>query len=930
MKYILIDTCSLRHLIDHNSYSKYITHLKNLIDQGEISLLVHNNIIEEWERHKVKWRKDIERKLNFVNKNSSDSENLPILFNNPKQHLEEQLSSIDEMLKNGIRIDTPEGIKNESYERLKQRIAPFHNKTDSINDWEIIGSAAIYCTNYNIPSLFFISFNHTDFGHESGEDKKLHSSLSNRFKEVNIIYIKNIADFFNDINSYNFQRQQILSYKILPNSKFSFESSLSNNVLDALDRIFNDTYKELGYIPLNILRNLYPFSTSKKSKVYSDLFRLSNVNAELVHFFKNVKIQKNGKIIFKEPLEVKGIRDYEKKTRESLRNLRRNIIYYLDEHTSREEAEIEYHSNIKCDCYKCNYEKFNFYKALENLEKCKSIDNREKLKMAYYHYKLGNLSSAISLYKEILPSAIKNKEFFIYLIANYNLKNIAPLLKNIFRNYSLNEKLSDELNEIDLYEIALQVKGHIDYNFAEFLVDESYFNWAFQKITKLSNGIIEQYNMQLRGGWSSNSRVWSLINEYAKLQQFIKENYIICDEYDHFTKLFDSTLEGILASYALEPDQGGRICSIDNYWISNIIFHSKKDSIKQHIKRYKINNLKLSEDQDGQKYILQIATNLFRHNNQEEIDRKTDENNDFLHRELNTYFDNIMTLCSFLDLDSATINKLAIKALNLIKKENILAWHNVESILFFIQRKRRLVSHKVLLDYFNYFVTSKKWHSVSYLEHLIDCFKKDSLIEISDKQFYLLLNMALNKCNHCGNNHGVDALVSLYDKTNNEKKQIIKNEIINCLEQKFSFEIFYQATLFEIIEFDNKVLQEHLDNFQPPLENYRSFKAAFSGQEDPVLPYLNELLNLAFKFEIEIEEDTIKKLQQINGYYKWLLRMDEFDYAEFDPNWITLYKTRFFFKQMSKSKNLYKYLKNYLNKTSNSKIATIFFKIGYN
>lgn len=59
---------------------------------------------------------------------------------------------------------------------------------------------------------------------------------------------------------------------------------------------------------------------------------------------------------------------YEKKTRESLRNLRRNTIYYLDEHTSREEAEIECHSNIKCDCYKCNYEKFNFYKALENLE----------------------------------------------------------------------------------------------------------------------------------------------------------------------------------------------------------------------------------------------------------------------------------------------------------------------------------------------------------------------------------------------------------------------------------------------------------------------------------------------------------------------------------------------------------------------------------
>lgn len=930
MKHLLIDTCSLRHLIDRNFYSQYIIQLNNLINQGELSLIVHNNIFEEWEKHKIKWKRDIERKLNFTNQNSLDSENLPIIYNNPKQHLEEQISSIEEILKKGIIIDTPEGIKNESFERLKKKMAPFHNKANSINDWEIIGSAAIYCTNYNIQTLFFISNNHTDFGHESGENKKLHSSLSNRFKKLNIIYFKDITDFFNEIESYNFSIQPILSYKILPNSKFSFDSSLSSNVLDGLDRIFNYTYKELGYIPLSILRNLYPFSTSKKSKVYSNLFKLSNVNYELVNFFKNVKTQKNGKIIFKEPLQIKGIKDYEKKTRESLRNLRRNIIYYLDEHTSREEVEINYYSNIKCDCYKCNYERFNFYKALEKLEKCTSNDNKEKLKMAYYHYKLGNLTSAISLYKEILPSAIQNKEFFIYLIANYNLKNIAPLLKYFFRNYSLTEKLSDELNEIDLYEIALQVKGHIDYNFAEYLVNESYFNLAFQKITELSKEIIEHYNLQLRGGRSHNNKVWSLINEYAKLQQFIKENYIICDEYDQFTKLFDSTLEGILASYSLDPDQGGRICSIDNYWITNIIFHSKKNSIKQHIYRYRIDNLKLSENQEGAKHLLNIATNLFKHNNEKEISQKTDENNDFLHRELNTYFDNFITLCSFLELDSSTLNKLFIKVLNLIKKENILAWHNFESIIFFIQRKKRLISHKVLFDYFNYFLTNKKNHSATYLIKLIECFEKNSLIEISDKQFILLINMSLSKCNQCGSNHGVDVLVTLYDKINNEKKEIIKKEITDSLKQKFSFDVFYHATIFDIIEFDNKILQKHLDEFQPVIENYSSFKALFGEQEDLFLPRLNELLNLTFKFDIQINPSTLQKLKKINGYYNWLLGLEEFDYLEFDPNWITLYKTRYFFNHMSKSKKLHKYLKDYLKIKKNSKITDVFFKIYHN
>jgi len=81
---------------------------------------------------------------------------------------------------------------------------------------------------------------------------------------------------------------------------------------------------------------------------------------------------------------------------------------------------------------------------------------------------------------------------------------------------------------------------------------------------------------------------------------------------------------------------------------------------------------------------------------------------------------------------------------------------------------------------------------------------------------------------------------------------------------------------------------------------------------------------------MQINVNTLQKLKNINGYYKWLLGLEEFDYSEFDPNWITLYKTRFFFNHMSKSKKLHKYLKDYLKKNQNSKIADVFFKIFYN
>ncbi|MNU15311.1 hypothetical protein D3C71_34410 [compost metagenome] len=930
IKHVLIDTCSLRHLIDYNSYSQYIIQLTNLINQSEVQMLTHQNIIEEWQKHKHKWRRDIERKLNFQNKNSSDSKNLPSTVENPKEHLEVQLTTIDELLNNAWLLDTPEGIKNESYDRIKLREAPFHYKIDSINDWEIIGSAGTYCSRYGIKNLYFISNNHTDFGHEHNEYQKVHTSLNQRFSYINIIYYKDIAEFFKDSELNSFSGKKITFYKILANSKFSYESSLANNVLDALDRIFNDTYKELGFIPLSILRNLYPFSKSKKSNVYSDLFKLSNVNPELVYFFKNVKMLKNGKVVFNNLSEVQDIKNYEKKTLQSLRNLRKNIIYYLNEHVTRDEVEIEYHSNIKCDCYRCCYERFNFVKALEDLRSHETIDNRERLKMAYYHYKLGNLTSAVSLYREILPSAVQNKEFFIYLIANYNLKNIAPLLNNMFRTSSIDKDLVDELEEIDLYEISLQLKGHIDYNFAKFLIDESYFNLPLEKITQLSKEIIEHYNMQLRGGWSSNNKVWSLISEYAKMQRFIKENYIICDEYNYFTKLFDSVLEGIFASYSLEPDQGGRLECIDTYWINNIVFYSKKDFLKQHIKRYKITFIKLSENQNVQKHILKIANNLFSHLSIDVISNKIDKNNDFLHEGLSTFFDNFITLCSFLLLDSNTTIKLSKKILILLKKENILYWQNIESILLFIMRNKLLLPHTVLVDYFNYFLSKEKCNSLSDMLQIINCFQKDSLTEITDKQFNELLNLSVNTCSKCGNTHDIDIIISLFDKVSIKNKRIISAAISKSLIEKFSFNMFYHATIYDIIEFDENILQQNLKNFQPFNKNNTTFKSLFSGKNDPVIPYLNQMLNLSFKCGMIIDQNTLENLGSINDYYKWLLDMEAFEYKNFDPNWITLYKTNSFLLKMKASKKLNDFLITYLKETSNPKISDVFFKIQFN
>lgn len=930
MIHLLIDTCSYRNLIRNKFFSRDISELENKINSGEIKLYTHQNIINEWQKHKNKWLKDIERTNNYSNRYNENNENLPTIYDGNNKFLLEQFSKIDHILKCAVCIETPKVILDETHIRSKNRLAPFHNNLQSWNDWEIIGSIANYCENNGIKALHFISSNSNDFGSANKEKDVLHESLIERFKHICIKYIENISDFF-----YNYLDTLVIDantqfFKILPSSKFSYESSLNNNVLDALDVIFNNNYKELGFIPTRILKKLYPFTKDKDSKVYNDLFRLSNINEELVYFFKNVKMQKNGKINFSNLSEISKIKDYENKTREALRNLRRNLIYNLNNKDYREDVEIVFHTPIKCNCYKCQYKDFNFFGAIEKLSsEIVSEDNKENLCKAYYHYRLGNLYTAIEIYKKIIPSALNKKEFFIYTIANYNLKNIAPLLRNFFRNHSINYQLADELQEIDLFQIAYQVKAFSDYNFIQFLVDDRYFTYAFENISDKSKEIIEHFHFQQRGGWSSNNKVWSLIEEYAILQQFISENHIICDVYSDYESLFDMALEGLFASYALDADQGGRLCCIDNYWIEKIIFYAKKESIIKYIKRYGIKSFKLSENQNGNKYILNVANKLFKHYNREKINKVTDENNNFLHRHISSLFDSFLTFCTYLDIDEVTTEKLSKKILVFLKKENILGWDNIECVLSFILNKQKQISFDTLLGYLNYFQFKNKGHSVDNIEKLLNCFPRKSLDKLSNDTFNLIISQCLSNCKFCNQKHDIDILISLFNRVGEERKKIITLKIDESLKTKFSFELYYIANIYGILNSDKEILKNHLDGFQPPEKNH-SFKSVFSGIEDLVIPYLNQLLNLAFKENYKISPITIIKLKNINNYYNWLLDLDGFNYDDFDINWIANYQTCYYFNHFKKSERLHNYLIDFVKKNpENIKIAKILFKLEY-
>ena len=223
---LLIDNCSLRDLIDTQGYSKFLIKLDNLIRNKELQLYAHELLLKEWNKHKTKWKKDKEQKLLGNGKNISDTNpTAAIKTLTNKQHIFDQIEKIDELLNTSIILKTPDVIKNDFSERYRDRLAPFHNKLDSQNDWELVGTFCNYCQSEGIKELFFLSSNMTDFSNSNNEDLQIHEDIRLRFPSVLIHYFSDFVKLFTRISNINGLPIELITYTMVPNSEYTYKAA---------------------------------------------------------------------------------------------------------------------------------------------------------------------------------------------------------------------------------------------------------------------------------------------------------------------------------------------------------------------------------------------------------------------------------------------------------------------------------------------------------------------------------------------------------------------------------------------------------------------------------------------------------------------------------------------------------------------------------
>lgn len=927
MIYVLIDNCTLLQLVAVSGYNEYIAKLVDGINNNQMRLLTHENIINEWERHKLKHQRRKEQKLiSFGNENSTElgqtNNLLPKRHGKNALHIDLQTQQIDDLLARSIRLSTPNIVTGEFAERYRLGLAPFHNKKDSLNDWEIIGSSCVYCESQAIPTLYFLSHNHTDFADEEEVNRTIHPTLQKRFPNVKIEYFKHYSNFFEETDSFERIPHHLLPFRLIANSTYSFKSSVKETDIKSLLFIYNELYKEVNFIPTHILSKYFPFADSENGRTYYGTFNIHNVREGLLDVLENIKID-GDKVSFKEPSVQGNLDNDEQEATYVLSKLTRNLVFEVRNDRNRF-VSTHYLQYIQCDCAKCAFSRFEFKQAFAQL-KNETKDLKEMLKLGYIHCQLGNFKKSASIFLEIAAQSHNQKKYLTYFIARYNLKHLGSFLNNFFYNKQIDSSLVSRLSEIDPIEDAVKLKGYTDYNFLSFIAQEDYVNEAFQEIAEALNEIRDHYHSQVNGGWSSNQKIWKLSNAFAKLDAFVNDNFILFDQYKNFKKLFELVIEALFASHAITESQGERIEEFDDYWVHKIVVYGDKKSIIKYFNRYNLKTLRYRSTGHEKDSFIELAQNLFA-NGYSNTSTQDDEDfgNEYFPTLFNQLFENLLTIGAILELDTAVVNRFGEHLLKFLTSDTKIYPSSMSSVALFVRRKGRTFSDELMLKYFDTLIDADAIKHGELFGALAKQIGKRLAI-LDHKRIDLLITLTTTKCEECEKLHSTQALVDLFHESNDDLKKQISTTVQTVLATGFDFDLYYMAVIHDLIPFEAKQLFSLVEKFDVN-ENHRSLRSVFTGQSD-YNNYLNALLNVCFKFEVDLSSSTFEKLKHVSNYYSWLIDMDGFNYLQFKPEWVLEHQTTYFFKKMASSKNCLAELRQYLKVNSHEGIENVLLRI---
>jgi hypothetical protein len=204
----------------------------------------------------------------------------------------------------------------------------------------------------------------------------------------------------------------------------------------------------------------------------------------------------------------------------------------------------------------------------------------------------------------------------------------------------------------------------------------------------------------------------------------------------------------------------------------------------------------------------------------------------------------------------------------------------------------------MLQKLFNLAIDNPLFHKSNYFEtlfYVID--HKEGRLSIDEERLDKIMSFVFKECSICKEKHSEDIIIQIYLLIDSQDfKNKISNIFIQKLQEQFDFNLFYSATLFDVIPFDKNLFSTAIVS-SCPKESHLTYKGVFFGIKENRYRNVDKILNLCFKLNLATNTDNFQPIKALDKYYEWLVDMDNFDYEHFDHKWIRAYATKYYYKK---------------------------------
>lgn len=672
----------------------------------------------------------------------------------------------------------------------------------------------------------------------------------------------------------------------------------SIHLFEQLYQAITQYFDQFSYIPPRELLKLYPFNRGRKGYTRYEGFTMVTDDKEVYSLMASISDPEN----IDDPNIIR-IQDYKQKALTIINQLLHLGIEFVEESTGAQSVQLDrnHWRGQTCHCCRCCYQRGDFSNALKDANQpVLGNDVDAMFKKGYIHYKLGNYITAFEIFEAAAAKAKTKRKWIQYAIAIFNLKNLRVFVEFYAYDHPRHAETLRKIKALNI-EKELSKVGYKKYfggDLVKWLIEQRFYSQYFMNVANTVQEIEKQYHAQLSGGWSTKQTGRKLLSELYQLVSFVNYNFIIFDRYSDFDDLFDFATKGYIASYAMLNTQYSRLEHFNVNVMHQLISYAKTDTIITYYKRFSSRPLQFHPIQIPSLLGTYLRSLLSNYQHRNELQAMLEPGNTDIFRLLGEMLRNAMVLVSLSDLSGSEVDKLVASIIQDDKTHGFMDMESAKYFRYLLSTKGKDITLSTWEQIVEETLGRPLFQDLQLVDVIIDEIREHFPEYTINDELLKEKLLQFEKKDNQRQSPQTEILVCYWFIASSKGKQLITEKITAILKDQFDPSLYYSGAMFKIIDYKN-YLKEFIA-FARPNENRRSFDEMFSGHTAVFSRPIDMLVNLLFQFDEKLEGSDLRDMKQFSKYYAWLLDLEGFDYAEFDPLWLLNHATSIYMDKFKK------------------------------